>query len=108
MYNRYTVGDLAKPIPKLYHVLCSSRRRRRTHEFVEISSVGVFQNDIVGVVVNKASVVGDNEGRGFAVETDIYECIVLGFVLLFGIWAAVRLKNESISQVQRALLFKVN
>lgn len=85
MYNRQTVRDLAKPIPKLYHIFRRRRSTHRTHELIKISSVRIFQNDIVGAVINKASVIGDYKGGGFVILSEIYECIVLGFVLFFSV-----------------------
>ena len=100
------MGDLAKPILELYSNFCRGGRRRRTPNLVEIPSVHELQNDIVGIVVNKASVIGDDEGRGFVIVADVYESIVLGSVLLVAIWTMICLKDESISQAPRPLLFQ--
>lgn len=62
MDNCEAVCDSAKPIPKGYHIFRGRRRRHDPHEMFKIPSICIFQNDIIGVVVNETSVVGDDEG----------------------------------------------
>lgn len=98
------IGDSGKSLPKLDHAFASRWLRCRLHELFKVPSICVFEDNIVGVLINKASVVRDDERNGPIVVSEVHEGVVFGLVLFFGIRAPVCLEDKCIPEARWTLL----
>ena len=103
------MGNAAKSTPKNYHFCFSRRLRRCLHELFQISSICIFKNDVVGIIINKTSMVSDHEWGWFAVifarlMSERHKGSQLSFMLIFDIQASVCFEDESVPERKRTLL----